>query len=237
MSWKDHGVRCLLPLVMACMPLHVFAQPVPNHSLTLSGLAAAPLMEVDLGREAPSVQAQELTRWIVRSTDHQGLPFVVVDKIHARVFVFNKEGRLLGAAPALLGLTRGDEGMEGMGDRPLSQILPELRITPAGRFTAELDRNVLGQAILLVDYEQAISLHPVRSLNLKEHRLERLATASVKDNRITYGCINVPVLFWEKVVMPTFLGTRGIVYVMPDSRTLTSVFVHFGIRSGAAVAE
>ncbi len=160
------------------------------------------------------------------SGDHENLPFVVVDKIHARVFVFNHHGRLLGAAPALVGQARGDEPVPGLGDRPLSQIQPHERITPAGRFVAELDRNAAGQTILWVDYEQAISLHPVRSLNPQERRLERLASASLHDKRISYGCINVPAQFWHAVVLPAFRDSKGIVYVLPDSRPLDSVFLH-----------
>ncbi len=163
----------------------------------------------------------------LRSGDHQGLPFVVVDKIHARVFVFSGAGRWLGSAPALVGLARGDEAVPGLGDRPLSQIQPHERITPAGRFVAELDRNAAGQTILWVDYEQAISLHPVRSLNPQERRHERLASASLQDKRISYGCINVPTPFWHAVVLPAFRDSKGIVYVLPDSRPLDSVFVHW----------
>jgi hypothetical protein len=162
----------------------------------------------------------------LRSADHQGLPFVVIDKIHARVFVFSGAGRWLGTAPALVGLARGDEAVPGLGDRPLSQIQPHERITPAGRFVAELDRNAAGQTILWVDYEQAISLHPVRSLNPQERRLQRLASASLQDKRISYGCINVPTQFWHAVVLPAFRNSQGIVYVLPDSRPLDSVFAH-----------
>jgi hypothetical protein len=173
----------------------------------------------------------------LRSVDHQNLPFVVVDKIHAQVFVFSGTGRWLGTAPALLGLSRGDEAVPGIGDRPLSQIQPHERITPAGRFVAELDRNAAGQTILWVDYEQAISLHPVRSLNPQERRLERLASASLQDKRISYGCINVPARFWHAVVLPTFRNTRGVVYVLPDSRPLNSVFAHLLHTTEKAVAN
>jgi hypothetical protein len=72
-------------------------------------------------------------------------------------------------------------------------------------------------------------MHPVRSVNPAEQRLERLASPSVQDNRISYGCINVPVLFWQSVVLPTFRETQGIVYVLPEKRSLESVFT--GIKT------
>jgi hypothetical protein len=171
--------------------------------------------------------------WVLQSEDHQGLPFVVVDKTPARVYVFNRQGRLLGAAAALVGLTRGDEGIPGIGDRPLALIQPLERTTPAGRFTASLAKNVWGQAILWVDYEQGISLHPVRSVDPRERRLERLASPSTKDNRISYGCINVPYAFWTEVVQPQFQSSMGLVYVLPDTKPLKTVFKMWPIKHPA----
>jgi len=188
----------------------------------------APL--TDFGAEPASGPVQHLTQWILRTDDHQGLPFVVVDKIQARVFVFSHSGQLLGAAPALLGLSMGDDGLTGTGERPLSDIAAHERITPAGRFVANLDVNAMGQALLWVDYEQAISLHPVRNANPDERRLDRLATPSAQDNRITYGCINVPARFWRTMLAPTFAGTQGIVYVLPDTHSLGLVFAVDSVR-------
>jgi hypothetical protein len=177
-----------------------------------------------LGLLSASASVQAVVQGSLHWGDHQGWPFFVVDKKQARVYVFSATGRLLGEAPALLGLALGDLATPGMGDRPLSQIRPKERITPAGRFVAEMGRNTAGQTILWVDYEQAISIHPVRSLNPQERRLERLASNSAQDKRITYGCINVPLLFWRTVVLPTFQGTQGVVYVLPDQLSLDALF-------------
>jgi hypothetical protein len=174
----------------------------------------------DFRGELASESVQRTAEWAIRSADNQGLPFVVVDKVQARVFVFNSDGHLLGKAPALLGLTRGDDAVAGIGERPLSRIRINERTTPSGRFVASLARNISGQEILWVDYDQGISMHPVRSVDPKERRMQRLASPTANDNRISYGCINVSVHFWHKVVVPTFTGTQGIVYVLPESRPL-----------------
>jgi hypothetical protein len=171
-----------------------------------------------------SLSAQTLVQWIVRQNDHHNKPFAVVDKTHAQVFIFSRKGLLLGQAPVLLGLARGDDAIKGLGDLPLSQIRPEDRVTPAGRFVAEWGRNASGQMVLWIDYEQAISMHAVRSLIATERRLERLGSLAAQDKRISYGCINVSQLFWRSVVLPTFQGDQNIVYVMPDTKTLVSVF-------------
>jgi hypothetical protein len=103
-------------------------------------------------------------------------------------------------------------------------IRPWERTTPAGRFNASLAKNVSGQDILWVDYEQGISLHPVRSVDPRERRLARLASPSVEDNHISYGCINVPMTSWKEVVQPQFQNTMGVVYVLPDTKALNAVF-------------
>jgi hypothetical protein len=40
------------------------------------------------------------------------------------------------------------------------------------------------------------------------------------DNRISYGCIKVPVEFYESVVRPLF-DSSGIVYILPETRSKT----------------
>ena len=162
--------------------------------------------------------------WVLQSDDHRGDPFIVVDKIHARVFVFNSAGHLQGAAPALLGLATGDDAVPGLGDRPMALILPHERTTPAGRFVATLAHNLAGQEILWVDYEQGISMHPLRSVSASERRAERLASLTVQDNRISFGCINVPPSFFRQVVVAAFAATQGIVYVLPEILPLPAVF-------------
>jgi hypothetical protein len=167
--------------------------------------------------------------WVVDSGDNGGMPFVVVDKVDARVFVFDARGQLQGAASALLGLAIGDEAVPGIGQRKLSSIRPEERTTSAGRFVATQDRNLQGKEILWVDYDAAISLHPVITGHATERRAQRLDSPSPLDNRISYGCINVPALFYKNVVSPAFRGTDGIVYVLPETRSAREVFGSYDV--------
>jgi hypothetical protein len=178
----------------------------------------------DFEQEQKSRTAQHLADWVVDSGDNRGMPFVIVDKIDAKAFVFNADGRLRGAAPVLLGLARGDVAIPGIGDMKLSDIRPEDRVTPAGRFVATLGLNSHGKDVLWVDYDGAVSMHRVVTHNPKEHRLERLASPNPLDHRISFGCINVPVKFYEDVVSPSFTGTNGIAYVLPDTRSISEIF-------------
>lgn len=174
--------------------------------------------------ESASADARETASWIIRTGDNQGLPFIIIDKKNTKVFVFDGQANLRGATMALLGLALGDDSAPGVGDRALSQIRPEERTTPAGRFVASFGVNLAGQDVLWVDYNTALALHRVLDAGTRQHRLERLAPRSPLSRRITFGCINVPVNFYEEVVQPEFQGTVGVVYILPETRPIHEVF-------------
>lgn len=177
---------------------------------------------------AASPDVLRMAEWVLARQDNGGLAFVIVDKRNAAVFAFDAAGTLRGSAPALLGLARGDVNPPGIGDRPLSAIGPEDRITAAGRFVARLG-NDLGKAdILWVDYAAGLSLHRVVLGKPADQRLRRLASPTIVDNRISYGCVNVPADFFDTVVRPLFIATTGIVYILPEIRSMDDVFPTFG---------
>ena len=214
----------LLVLAAGFSTQQVFAAEATGKA---DSVGAHPLAQANFEGERPSRDARQMADWIVQSGNSDGMPFVIVDKVDAKVFVFHADGRLNGATPALLGLARGDDSVPGIGTRKLSSILPEERTTPAGRYVAARGRNIQGAEIIWVDYEDAVSLHPVVTSNSKERRGQRLATASPLDNRISYGCINVPAKFYQGVVSPAFQNTSGVIYVLPETRPLQTVFPSF----------
>ncbi len=162
--------------------------------------------------------------WVVASADNHGMSFLVLDKVSAQVFAFDRLGKILGATPALLGAAQGDDSVPGVGNKPLSAIKMSERTTPAGRFVSSLGRDLGVKNILWVDYPNAISLHRVVKGTKKDRRLERLATPTAQDNRISFGCINVPVNFFDSVVETAFTGASGVVYILPEKRKLVEVF-------------
>lgn len=194
--------------------------------------AQSPPGRADFGGETASKNAAQIADWVVASRDNRGLPFIIVDKIAAKVFVFDRQGRVSGAAPALLGMGHGDESVPGIGQRKLATIRPAERTTPAGRFQASLGED-FEQDILWVDYDAALSLHRVITGNPVDRRRARLASPTPLDNRISFGCINVPALFYDSVVAPAFKGTVGIVYILPETKPLEAVFAMGGAEPPA----
>lgn len=187
----------------------------------------------DFQQESASPEVIHVAHWVMDSGDNGGMPYLIVDKVNAKVFVFDARGRLQGAEPALLGMVPGDGTADGIGDQKLSAIRPEDRTTPAGRFVASLDRDLQGQSILWIDYASALALHRVVKGKPAERRAERLESATSQDNRISYGCINVPVKFFEKIVATVFSKTNGIVYILPETGTARALFRSYDVDMSA----
>lgn len=166
---------------------------------------------------AQDVVVRELARWVLDSADHGGAPFAIVDKRGATLNIFDGNGRLLGATPALLGLMPGDGSVPGVAQRVQTGLSLQDRTTPAGRFVSEPGRNLKGERVVWVDYSTAFAIHRMRPSAPSERREERLASRTPDDNRITLGCVVVPVSFYENVVDPMIGHRRAVVYVLPES--------------------
>jgi hypothetical protein len=201
--------------------------------------AAAPVPQLrlaDFQGVAPSADARLLAHWVAATGDNGSRAFMVVDKKDPRVYVFTPDARLKDSAPVLLGQARGDDIVPGSGPKTPAEMKPEEKTTPAGRFVAEPGVNADDEDVIWVDYENAISMHRVRPAVAREHRVERLASAAPADNRISFGCINLPVPFYENVAKPVAVEYGAIVYVLPEVKTLQQVFGAFDVTDPAQVA-
>lgn len=231
------GLAVLAVLVPALRWMQPQGEAIPGSSVTAQKGAqpgaratrAKPSRYASFGDEQPSADVRHVAHWAVHSGDHKDMSFVIVDKKDAKVYVFNPRGELVSSTAALLGSAHGDHTVPGIGEKPLSQVLPEERTTPAGRFVAEPGTNLKGEDIVWVDYDAAVSLHRVRPLVAAERRLERLASPEPDDNRISFGCINLPVAFYENVLSPTVQSSGAIVYVLPEVRTPQEVFGSYNV--------
>jgi hypothetical protein len=219
----------------AIMPSASITSSAPQNAPARPATARQPdtasgIQRADFAHVRASRDVRHIADWVVDSNDNRGLPFLIIDKTDARIFVFDATGRIRGAAPALLGLARGDDTVPGIGDRELSDIRPNERTTPAGRFVAERGMSSRGVDVVWVDYDSGLSLHRVITGNPQDRRLERLASPTPSDNRISYGCINVPVAFYDDVVNPSFTRGSAIVYVLPETRPIRQVFDSYDVE-------
>ena len=176
----------------------------------------------DFATERASADARYAAGWVLAGADNQGLPFAVVDKRDARIYVFDAVGRLIGASAVLLGATPGDFSV-GI-DRTPSSLGADERTTPAGRFDARPGRNDKGEDIVWIDYAASLAIHRLRPAPMPERRPARLASPTPDDNRISAGCVIVPVAFYESVVAPTLGSGRSVVYVLPETHPARGMF-------------
>lgn len=171
-----------------------------------------------------SETAERMIAWVAAARDNGKLPYAVIDKPAATLYLFAANGDFLGQAPVLLGIGVGDDSSPGVGAKNLDDIGPAERTTPAGRFVSKFGRAFGKQRVLWVDYSNAVALHAVTSLHKNEHRVERLLSPTPDDNRISFGCINVGARFYNGKLRPLFEKKGGVVYITPDVKPLDEVF-------------
>ena len=175
-------------------------------------------------RKAVSDDVQFTLKWIAARRDNRGKPFAVVDKRHATIHVYDARSRPVGTAAVLLGMALGDHGAPGVGDMPPALIPVAQRTTPAGRFVSEPGRNLDGEDVIWIDYDEGLAIHRVRFNAAREARLHRLASGAPQARRVSAGCVVVTVQFYEKVIKPVLGRGRGVVYVLPEMSPVQEMF-------------
>lgn len=209
-------------------------QAAPDATTVVAAGRATPSLPLDeLPPEQPvSDTVIALAGWVLANDDNEGHPFTIIDKAAAQIFVFGGDGKLRGAGPVLLGSAIGDHSLPGVGERELRDIPLKDRTTPAGRFVGGYGPAAGGERALWIDWDTAISIHPVSTGVPAEKRPERLASATPDDNRVSHGCLNVSEAFYRYVVSPTY-ATGGVFYILPDEWALDEAIPGFrGRRSG-----
>jgi hypothetical protein len=226
-------------LAIGLPALHYWKRPFPTATPSAPTVQVQPLALklASFGDQHPTDPVRQVANWSVFTGDHKQMAMVVVDKKDARVWVFDPDGKLLSNTPALLGAAIGDDSVPGIGDKPLSQVKPQERTTPAGRFVAEPGVNANGEDVVWVSYDLAVSMHRVRPTVKSEHRLERLASPTPADNRISFGCINLPPKFYEQVLSPTVQKYGAVIYVLPETRTPAELFGAYDVPPATRVAQ
>ena len=55
-------------------------------------------------------------------------------------------------------------------------------------------------------------------------RVDRLSSATPAEKRVSLGCVNVSTAFYDQYVQRTFGTSKGIVYILPETRSATVEF-------------
>ena len=218
-------------------PPAIFLWPSTNAPPATGVQAPQPVIRLaQFGAERPSGDVRLMANWVATARDNRNMSFVIVDKKDAKVYVFDPQGQLKAAAAALLGSAIGDDTVPGVGDKPIAEVLPEEKTTPAGRFIAEKGDSTRGEDVVWVDYDAGVSMH--RVLKVPE-RATSLASPTNEDNRMSFGCINLPPEFYENALRPAvYHGGGAVIYVLPETRSLAQTFPAFyDVEAPSRVAQ
>ncbi len=213
------------PVATASLPRSVtpFAPEIPVPPPEQPALVAADFRDV-----APTPDARQMADWVVARRDNGKLPFMVLDKRDARLYVFEAGGHLVDQTPVLLGSSHGDDTFPGIGEVPIAKVKPYQRTTAAGRFVTRPGLDADRTDVVWLDYDAALAMHRVINKVKSEHRLRRIAAADPKVRRISWGCINIPIAFFDTYISPVFGKRTGVTYVIPETKTFAAVFQHDG---------
>ena len=218
--WR--GAAAVL-ILTSTTSLSLAAKPVQTAPMPPSAtLEAGERSQPGLNASVPA-EILRFAQAVVMYDDAKGKVFAIIDKPGARLWVFDAHGQLTDTSPVLVGQAAGDLAPADIGTRPLSKVKPHEKITPAGRFAAEAGHNIKGEDITWLDYDQALSIHRVRNVP-GESRAKRLNTPGIDDNRISFGCINVPASFYDRYVKPVIGSQAAPIYILPEQRSWQEVF-------------
>ena len=145
----------------------------------------------------------QVAGWVLATADHAG-PAVCGRRQTGRPHLCLRSRRPLDRQ---LGRAAGHGPRRPVGarHRPAHALQPGPgeRTTPAGRFDSEPGHNDKGEAIVWIDYDASLAIHRLRPAPAHQRRPQRLDVADRHDNRISLGCVVVPVDFYPSVIQPT----------------------------------
>ena len=160
--------------------------------------ANAATVHAQLALEGSSPQVHRIASWIIATNDHGDLPFVVIDKSHAKLFAFNGSGRLLGST--LVTMDRG----HGMPSASAS--------APAGRFVADNWHSGGAGRIGWANSAAVFYVHGTASAA----SAQPMQSEASPHHAIAGASLQVPEDFYRRYLEP--LGHQGsVAYVLPGA--------------------
>jgi len=153
-----------------------------------------------------------------------GSGYVIVDKPTATMFVIGKDKKLIGSFPVLLGKTKGEAPNRA---NPDSDIAGPYATTPAGKY--KIGRNSVPQnwslmykgRIFNIIGTSGLAIHMTYPGEYKK-RMRALNTPTAKDNRQSWGCINVSKQMFDKYLAnQNNITENSTLFITPDDENLS----------------
>ncbi len=207
------------------------AAPKAVHKHSVAARAPAePAVETPvLPSTPPSLSDQETVAG--QMADARGdKTFIMVDKAQGRIILF-ENGQPVFAGPALTGASTADQMPKTELTEKFDTLnAPDTKITPAGRYTVErgFDPEVGGPLFDIHEIrgkDWGIAIHQLYLGIPAEHRDVRIASPSVEDKHITFGCINITTPTMR--VLLHELPAKGPIplYILPEDASQTAAYL------------
>lgn len=176
-------------------------------------------MDMETFNQLPSENARNVYLYnVAHPTD---TAYIMVDKPTATMFVIDKNNKLAGTLPVLVGQTKGEA--PNMSDPNSDRA--EHATTPAGKYhigEGELDEDLLKQykgRIYSIYGSHNLAVHMAYPGEYAK-RMAALNSPKQGNNRnLSWGCINVTPDSFDKLIKPYFMENMTL-YVLPDDYTL-----------------
>ena len=139
-----------------------------------------------------------------------GKGFIIADKPNGMIHIFSNSGEIIAQDPALFGKDTGD-------------VMTGEKITPAGKFNLKAQKwedYAGGHTLDLWTQDgqfEGVAVHAAWLAHPTERRVERLASTTAADNKISGGCINTGHDTFLKKILPNLDKLDGgMIFVLPD---------------------
>ncbi|HEX3138652.1 MAG TPA: L,D-transpeptidase, partial [Rhizobacter sp.] len=211
----------VMALAMVMNPAALSTMSSASFAKFESAAQAAPTAEVVVPPAAHLSEVASLAYTRLAPTA-KGRGLIIVDKPNGEIHFFDKSGGHITSGPVLTGASKEDFLPENVtkggvfSDAQIGDIPVNERVTPAGVFTtARAKRSEIGNHVWLNNAQGKSYQIAIHDTYIKD-RLPRFKTASVGDNMVSYGCVNLsPEMYEATLKNDVDKFVNNVVFVVP----------------------
>ena len=193
--------------------------------------------KADFGSVNAPASVKLVADWQRREAPNK--PVIIVDKQAGIAYVVDAKGKLIAKTPALTGKAVGDIETEAAKTKNLDDLTDADKVTPAGVFQSSRQvSDEYGEVVNVTGNDKfIIAIHRTYLGTPSEMREARLASPTSADNRVSFGCINVPASFYDSVIVNNAPSTGTFpVVIMPETTSVESFFPNADFSSTETIA-
>lgn len=169
--------------------------------------------------------ASKLAIILERNPQYITTNFLIVDKVQGKMSLVSPTGEVINETKVLVGRDKSDviDTDAYAGNKKFAYKITPAGIFPVKRYKAD---KYGGTVLVFIDgVAAATALHRVYLGNPAQKRDKRILSDDPNVRRITNGCINVPVDFFDEVLEKLPNGT--LLFVLPEQAKTTEQFLNY----------